>query len=85
LSSERTCSLWGSREWANEQLRFAIRVLKGEACGSRWKGRLQLALMVKDRLLANGFVWQAARIENFIHRLQPCRADSLRGEGERLP
>lgn len=78
-------SEWSSKEWANEQLAFAIRVLQGKCGGHRWKGNLQLALLVKDRLLGQGYPWQAARVENWIHRLQPCRADSLNGdEGERL-
>jgi len=79
---------WGSVPWANEQLRFAIKVLKGRCGGHRWKGNLQLALIIKDRLLGKGYTWQAERIENYIHRiqrLQRARADSLaRDEGERL-
>jgi hypothetical protein len=65
---------WGSREWANEQLRWIISELKAEASkGSafRWRQGLFLALHVKERLLDLGFPWQAARIENWIHRLQP--------------
>jgi len=81
----RSISEWGSREWANDQLRFAIRVLKGECGGARWKGNLQLALMIKERLLEYGFVWQASRLENWIHRLQPRKVDSQGDEGERLP
>jgi hypothetical protein len=43
-------------------------------------------LIIKDRLLGKGYTWQAERIENWIHRLQRARADSLaRDEGERLP
>jgi hypothetical protein len=76
-SDSRPFAAWGSMEWANEQLKFAIRVLKGSCGGSRWDGNLQLALMIKDRLLEYGFVWQAERIENWIHRLQPRKADSL--------
>jgi len=85
VSSQRTFSPWGSMGWANEQLRFAIRVLKGECGGSRWKGNLQLALIIEDRLLFYGFFWQASRVENWIHRLQPHKADSQGDEGERLP
>lgn len=77
-------SEYGSKEWANEQLRFAILVLKGQCGGKRWKGNLQIALLVKEGLLEHGFVWQAARVENWIHRLQPRKADSLKDEGERL-
>jgi len=61
----------GSKGWANEQLRFAISVLEGKGVVATWKGRLQIALYVKDRLDEYGFWWQAMRIENWIHRLQP--------------
>jgi len=77
---------WGSVPWANEQLRFAVRVLKGQCGGSkeRWTGNLQVALMVRDRLWACGFWWQADRVDNWVHRLQPKKADSLpKSERER--
>jgi len=80
-------SYFGSKPWANEQLRYAIRVLKGEAGSSGcrvWNGNLFLALYLKDRLLELGFPWQAARIENWIHRLQPSRADSAAEEAEEV-
>jgi len=68
----------GSKAWANSQLRFSIRILKGEIVRSTWAGRLQIVLYVKDRLLEYGFPWQAERIENWIHRLQgAARPDSL--------
>jgi hypothetical protein len=74
-----------SKEWANSQLRFAILVLKGECGGHRWKGNLQVALHVKEGLLEHGFTWQAERIENWIHRLQPLKreVDSLQKEKKR--
>lgn len=72
-----------SKEWANSQLRFAIVVLKGHCGGHRWKGNLQIALYVKEGLLEHGFTWQAERVENWIHRLQPRKADSLQKEKER--
>ena len=73
---------FGSREWANDQLRFAIGVLKGQRVGSRWPGRVQIALLVRDRLLEYGWTWQAERVENWIHRcLQPCRADPRERQG----
>ena len=72
-----------SKEWANEQLRFTILVLKGECGGHRWKGNLQIALYVKEGLLEHGYTWQAERVENWIHRLQPRKVDSLQKEKER--
>jgi hypothetical protein len=46
---------------------------------------VHLALINKEELLEHGFVWHAERIDNWIHRLQPKRADSQDGEGERAP
>ena len=85
-SSLTFCSLskYGSVQWANEQLRFAIKVLQGKSCGRNWKGNLQVALMVRDRLYAARFLWQAERIDNWIHRLQPRKVDSREIEGERV-
>ena len=84
MNSQKVVSAIGSEEWANEQLRFAIKVLKGKCGGRRWKGNLQVALMVRDRLWANGYTWQAARVDNWVHRLQPRKADSLpKSERER--
>lgn len=74
---------WGSVAWANEQLRFTIAVLQGRVVVSTWPGRLQIALQIKDRLASRGYSWQVKVIEYWIHRLQPRRADSPRGEGER--
>ena len=79
------CAPMGSVQWANEQLRFAIKVLKGECGGHSWKRNIVLALYLRDRLWAYGYRWQAERIDNWIHRLQPRKADSPEGgEGERL-
>lgn len=46
---------------------------------------MHLALIIKEELLEHGFVWHAERVENWIHRLQPIKADSQNGEGERAP
>jgi hypothetical protein len=73
---------FGSKDWANEQLRFAIKVLKGHCGGSNWQSNLATALFVRDRLWAMGWRWQADRVDNWIHRLQLRGADSLK-EGER--
>jgi hypothetical protein len=77
-------SYFGSVRWANDQLRFAIRVLRGQCGGKRWERNLVTALYLRDRLWAFGYTWQADRVDNWIHRLQPRKADSLHeGEGER--
>jgi hypothetical protein len=73
---------------ANSQLSFAIAVLKGEY-GKNWCKNVGLALIIKERLLKEGYPWQSRRVENWIHRLQarqrsclqPQKADSERAEG----
>lgn len=61
---------WGSKEWANDQLRYAISVLQGRSMGSRPKGRIEIALLIKDRLKKEGFWWQAKTLEYHLHRFQ---------------
>lgn len=70
----------GTKERANFQLRVVIRVLKGQCGGKNWNSSLQIALDVKEDLLERGFPWQAKQIDHWIHRLQPRKADSLKGE-----
>ena len=72
-------STFYTKEWANEKLRFAIATLQGKIESSIWKRRLQTALIVRDELLEHGFKWQAERIDNWIHRLQP-KADLIERE-----
>lgn len=87
--NKSSLSAYGSKEWANEQLSFAIQVLKGRRVGSRPKGRLHIALIVKERLEQLGFWWQAQMLEIWILRFQkgefiaraPARAYPSRGEG----
>jgi hypothetical protein len=69
-SQDKSVFIIGSKKWANEKLRFAISTLKGEIESSIWKRRVSTALIAKEELLSYGFTWQAARIENWIHRLQ---------------
>jgi len=78
-------SRYTDKNWANRKLRFAIATLQGKYEIGIWKRRLQTALTVKDQLLEAGYVWQAQRIDNWIHRLQPSikKADSERAEGAR--
>jgi hypothetical protein len=61
---------WGSKDWANEQLRFAISVLHGDIVVSSDSGRIQLALVVKERLEDHGFWWQARILNCHLHRFQ---------------
>lgn len=61
---------WGSKPWANDQLRFAIHVLMGDNIVSRLPGRIHLALYIRDRLLEFGWIFQARILETWIHRAQ---------------
>lgn len=61
---------WPSKDWANEQLKFAIAVLDGRIIQSLPKGRIQVALLIRDRLKASGFWWQARTLEFHLHRFQ---------------
>lgn len=71
LCISRTLPLFSdfyNKDWANQKLRFAIATLQDES--SLWKGKLQFALSIKQELIDHGYVWQARRLENWIHRLQ---------------
>lgn len=72
---------WGSKEWANEQLRFAIASLDEtvEGWGCSWKGRLQIALIVKRRLVEAGFWWQSKTLNHHIHRFQKVHRKEIVG------
>lgn len=59
-------SWWGSKAWANDELRYAVLVLKGQAFISDFKGRLAVALYIKEVLDEAGFPWQAERVENWV-------------------
>jgi len=75
---------YGSPEWADATLRFAIRDLQGKnGCKSRWKGRLQMALIMKKRLLDCGYEWHAERIDNWIHRVVQLGGTELTSQRER--
>ena len=63
--------VFGSMDWANEQVRFAIAQLKDSYDKNNdfhLKSTLQLVLFVKGRLLECGFQWQARLVEFWIHR-----------------
>jgi len=64
---------FGTKEWANNQLRYAIRVLKGRAFRSTPEGRIEVALFIKRRLERYGFWWQAKEVDGWVHRYQKER------------
>jgi hypothetical protein len=59
-----------SRDWANEVLRYAIAVLRGENVVSKVSGRICIALILKKRLAQDGFWWQVKVLDFWIHRAQ---------------
>lgn len=59
-----------NKEQANEILSYAIQVLKGRKIVSTAKGRVHIALILKDRLKDGGFWWQSKIIGWWIHRCQ---------------
>ena len=61
---------YGSVEWANEQLSYAIQVLKGRKMVSLPKGRLHVALLIKEKLKEFGFFWQSDVLNIWISRFQ---------------
>lgn len=63
-------SFFYDQAWANRKLRFAIGTLQGKFESSIWKRRVATALTIKEELFDAGYFWQAARIDNWIHRLQ---------------
>ena len=75
---------WGSKEWANQELRYAIHVLKGYGIDSAPSGRVAIALYLRDLLEASGWPWQARTLEYWIHLFQrefkDLEARDLHGE-----
>jgi hypothetical protein len=71
-----------TKDHANRQLRFGIAIGQGHICKSSAKGRLQIMLIIKERLEESGWVWQAKILNSWIHRLQPKRADLSERERE---
>jgi len=61
---------YATKEMANDQLRFALSVLRGEIVISQPKGRIQIALLIRDRLKDWGFWWQVRILEFHLHRFQ---------------
>ncbi len=58
----------GSKQWANNVLSFAIRTLEGKIEVSLLKARMSTALYIRDRLLEEGFWWQARILSFWVHR-----------------
>lgn len=78
MNPQRVLSEWGSKEWANDQLRFAIRVLQGKIVGSSDKGRIQIAILVEDRLSKAGFWWQHRILDHHLHLFMKNHGGSSR-------
>lgn len=57
-------------KWANETLKFIVAILQGKAAICTVKGRIQIALILKNRLAEKGFWWQVKVAEHWIHRAQ---------------
>lgn len=55
---------------ANELLRYGIGVLRGRHIKSSEKGRLQIALLLKEDLEEMGAWWQVKILNSWIHRAQ---------------
>jgi len=55
---------------ANTTLVYAIGVLRGKHVVSTRKGRLHIALILREQLQDNGFWWQARILNCWIHRFQ---------------
>jgi hypothetical protein len=62
--------LKGNKTWANNQLKYGIRLLQNDpACGGGpFSGALALAISIKQSLAFVGWIWQAERLENWINK-----------------
>jgi hypothetical protein len=70
------CSSFYDVDWANQQLRYGIRILRREGCAQSIGRAISDAIIIRNRLADNGFWWQADRLDNFIH-LYMKKAGSL--------
>lgn len=59
-----------NKDLANSQLRFGIKLLKGQGCSQTFERSLSDAISIRDRLNEMGAWWQAQRLDNWIHRAQ---------------
>lgn len=67
----------GSKEWANETLRFCIATLQGKIEVSKVKARISTCLYLKGVLAETGFWWQVKILDHWIHRAQGGEFDDL--------
>ena len=59
---------FGSKDWANEQLRFGIEVLREKH--PQPNVTMQLVLHILQKLESRGFVWQVKILNSHIHHYQ---------------
>ena len=70
---------WGSKEWANDELRFGIRIINGDIVKTRkLTDLLAIALDVKSWLEREGFWWQAKTLDHHIHLWQAKHRKELK-------
>jgi hypothetical protein len=68
-----------SKEWANSQLRFGIKLLKGQVCSQSLERAIADAVSLRWSLANAGFWWQAKRLDNWINRARQ-KGDFLEGK-----
>jgi glutathione S-transferase len=58
------------KDWANEQLRYGIRLLENDpSCGGGpFSGALICAISIKENLALVGWPWQAERLQNWVNK-----------------
>jgi hypothetical protein len=56
-----------SVEWANSQLRFGIKLLKGLVCSQSFDRAVSDAVSLRWTLANHGFWWQAKRLDNWLN------------------
>jgi hypothetical protein len=56
-----------SKEWANNQLKFGIRLLKGDICNQDFNRAISDVISIRTGLKVAGFWWQAKRLTNHIN------------------
>ena len=55
-------------DWANSQLLFGIKLLKGKVCSQTFEHAISDAVSIRWALANAGFWWQAKRLDNWINR-----------------
>jgi len=65
---EKSC-VFGSKEWANDLLRWFLReILYKKTWVHHPYNKIIVAYDVIDQFESRGFVWQAERVRNHLHR-----------------